>query len=94
MELELKALMQSAEKEFGHSITLTEQQLKSALDANLAIQARAEPGGTAVGSMNNMIAECRQKLADHHAYNQSRKLYFASKQQSVWERAMKEVGQK
>lgn len=93
MELELKTLMQSAEKEFGHSITLTEQQLKSALDVNLAIQARTEPGGTAVGSMNNMIVECRQILANHHAYNQSRKLYFASKQQSVLESAMKEVGQ-
>jgi len=92
MELELKTLMQSAEKEFGHSITLTEQQLISALDVNLAIQARTEPGGTAVGSMNNMIAECRQKLANHHESNQSSLFYFASKQQSVLERAMKEVG--
>jgi argininosuccinate lyase len=94
MELDHQILMQSAEKEFGHSITLTEKQLKSALDVSLAIQARTEPGGTAVDSMNNMIAECRQQLADHHAYNQSRKLYFADEQQSVLERAMKEVGQK
>ena len=93
MELELKTLMQSTEKEFGHSITLTERQLKSALDVNLAIQARTEPGGTAVNSMDNMIAECRQKLADYHAYNQSSLVYFASKQKSVLERAMKEIGQ-
>jgi len=43
--------------------------------------------------MDNMIAECRQKLADHHAYNQSSLVYFAGKQQSVLERAMKEIGQ-
>jgi argininosuccinate lyase len=93
MALDHKTLMQSAERIFGYSITLTEQQLKSALDVTLAIQARIEPGGTAVDSMNNMIAECRQKLADHHAYNQSSLVYFASKQKSVLERAMKEVGQ-
>jgi argininosuccinate lyase len=94
MELDHQTLMQSAERVIGHPIILTEQQLKSALDVNLAIQARTEPGGTAVDSMNNMIAECRQKLANHHESNQSRKLYFDSKQQSVLERAMKEIGQK
>jgi argininosuccinate lyase len=94
MGLGLKTLVQSAEKEFGHSIMLTEQQLKSALDVNLAIQARTEPGGTAADCMNNMIAECRQKLANHHENNQSSLVYFASKEQSVLERAMKEVGQK
>ncbi|MEQ1546838.1 argininosuccinate lyase [Methyloglobulus sp.] len=94
MELDHKALLLASENVIGYSITLTEQQLKSALDVTIAIQARTEPGGTAIGSMNNMIAECRQKLVDHHAYNQSRKLYFASKQQSVLERAMKEIGQK
>jgi argininosuccinate lyase len=94
MELELKALMQASENVIGYSITLTEQQLKSALDVNFAIQTRSEPGGTAVESMNNMIAECRQQLAKYHEKNQSRKVYFASKQQSVLERAMKEIGQK
>jgi len=94
MELDHKTLMQTAEKVFGHSITLTEQQLKSALDVNLAIQARTEPGGTAVDSMNNMIAECRQKLATHHENNQSSLVSFASKQQSVLKLAMKEIDQK
>jgi len=93
MELDPKTLMQSAEKQFGHAITLTEAQLKSALDVNAAIQARTEPGGTAVDSMNDMITECRRMLADHHADNESRKLYFAAKQQSVLERAMKEAGE-
>ncbi|NOS74265.1 MAG: argininosuccinate lyase [Methyloglobulus sp.] len=93
MELDHKSLMQSAERVFGYSITLTEQQLNAALDVNLAIQARKEPGGTAVDSMNNMIAECRQQLAKYHAYNQSSLVYFASKQQSVVELAMKEIGQ-
>ncbi|MEQ1546354.1 argininosuccinate lyase [Methyloglobulus sp.] len=93
LELELKTLVQCAERVFGYSITLTEQQLKSALDVTIAIQARTEPGGTAIGSMNNMIAECRQKLADHHDNNQSSIVYFACKQKSILERAMKEVGQ-
>lgn len=93
MELDHQTLMRSAERDVGHSITLTDQQLKSALDVNLAIQARTEPGGTAVDSMNNMVNECRQKLANHHEKNQSRKTYFASKEKSVLELAMKEIGQ-
>jgi argininosuccinate lyase len=93
MALDHKTLMQSAERIFGYSITLTEQQLKSALDVTIAIQARIEPGGTAVESMNTMIAECRQQLANHHENNQSSLVYFASKQESLLERAMKEVGQ-
>jgi hypothetical protein len=40
-----------------------------------------------------MIAECRQQLANVHEKNQSSLVYFAHKQQSVLERAMKEVGQ-
>jgi argininosuccinate lyase len=93
MELDHKTLMQASENVIGYSITLTEQQLKSALDVTIAIQARTEPGGTAVDSMNNMIAECRQQLANQHESNQTRKLFFDNKQQSVLERAMKEVGQ-
>ncbi len=92
MELDHKTLMQTAEQLFGHSLTLTEQQLKSALDVNLAIQARTESGGTALESMNNMINDCRRKLANHHEINQFRTLYFVSKQQSILERAMKEIG--
>lgn len=92
MELDHKTLVQTAEQLFGLSLTLTERQLTSALDANLAIQARTEPGGTAVESMNNMINDCRRKLANHHEINQFRKHYFASKQQSILERAMKEIG--
>ena len=56
MALDHKTLMQSAERIFGYSITLTEQQLKSALDVNLAIQARIEPGGTAVDSSTTVLS--------------------------------------
>jgi argininosuccinate lyase len=93
LELDHKTLMQSAEKVLGHPITFTEQQFKSALDASSAIQARTEPGGTAVDCMNNMIAECREKLVNHHIQNQANTVYFAGKQQAVLERAMKEIGQ-
>lgn len=92
LQLDHQTFVLSAEKEFGHSITLTEQQFKSALDVDVAIQARTEPGGTAVGSMKTMVDECSQKLAEHHASNQSRQLYIANKEQSVLERAMKEIG--
>ena len=92
MELDHQSLTQFAEKVIGHSINLTEQQLKSALDVTIAIQARSEPGGTAVGSMNAMIAECHHKLATHHESNQARNHYFADKQQSLVELAMKEIG--
>ena len=92
LQLDHQTFVLSAEKEFGHSITLTEQQFKSALDVDVAIQARSELGGTAVDSMKAMVNECRQLLAEHHASNQSRLLYIANKEQSVLERAMKEIG--
>jgi argininosuccinate lyase len=92
LQLDYQTLMRSAEKEFGQSLALTEQQFKSALDVNIAIQARTEPGGTAVDSMNTMIDECRQKLADHHVCNQSRQFYLTDKEKSVLELAMKEIG--
>jgi argininosuccinate lyase len=91
-QLDLKTLMQSAEKVLGHAIRLTEQQLKAALNANLAIQARTEPGGTATPCMDNMIAECQEKLANHHEKNQANQDYFSSKQHYLLERAMKEIG--
>jgi argininosuccinate lyase len=93
MELDHKALLLASENIIGYAITLTEQQLKFALDVNFAIQARKEPGGTAGESINNMIAECRQRLTSVHEKNQSSLVYFVNKQQSVLERAMKEVGQ-
>jgi argininosuccinate lyase len=93
LELDHKTLIQSAEKVLGHSISVTEQQLKTALDANLAIQSRSEPGGTATPCMDSMIAECREKLTSHHRKNQANTVYFANKQQTVLDRAMKEIGQ-
>jgi argininosuccinate lyase len=93
LELDHKTLLQSAEKILGQPITVTEQQFKSALDASLAIQARTEPGGTAVDCMNDMTAECRQKLVNHQLKNQANTVYFAGKQLAVLERAMKEIGQ-
>jgi len=92
LELDLKTLIQSAEKVLGHSITVTEQQLKTALDANLAIQSRSESGGTATPCMDSMIAECKEKLTSHHRKNQASTVYFANKQQTVLDRAMKEIG--
>ena len=92
MELDHKTLMQSAEKVLGQPITLTEQQLKVALDSSLAIQARSEPGGTATHCMDNMIAECRETLERCHEKNQANKIYFASRQHELLERAKKEVG--
>uniref|UniRef100_UPI000B35FC7C argininosuccinate lyase n=1 Tax=Crenothrix polyspora TaxID=360316 RepID=UPI000B35FC7C len=92
LELDHKTLMQSAEKVLGYAIKLTEQQLKTALDISLAIQARAEPGGTATHCMNNMIAECRKKLGNHHEKNQANRSYFTRKQYDLLERAKKEVG--
>ncbi len=90
LELDHKLVMQSTEKVLGHSVSVTEQQLKSALDANLAIQARSEPGGTATPCMDSMIAECREKLTSHHQKNQANIVYFANKQQAVLDRARNE----
>jgi argininosuccinate lyase len=90
-ELDHEILMQAAVKVLGRPITLTEQQLKAALDASLALQARTQPGGTAMDSMNSMIAECREQLAKHHQKNQTNKIYFAAKQRDLLERAIKAV---
>jgi argininosuccinate lyase len=91
-ELDYEHLMQSAVTVLGRSIALTEQQLKAALNANLALQARTQPGGTAMGCMNTMIAECREQLAKHHEKNQANKIYFAAKQRDLLERAIKAIG--
>ncbi len=92
LELDHKTLRQSAEKVLGQAISLTDQQLKTALNARLAIQARTEPGGTATHCMNKMIAECREKLANCHEKNQANQSYFVSRQQDLLERAKQEAG--
>lgn len=92
LELDDKTLMQAAEKVLGQRIAITEAQLKIALDASHAIQARTEPGGTATCSMNNMLTECREQLENYQHKNQANKIYFASKQHDLLERAIKEVG--
>jgi argininosuccinate lyase len=92
LELDHENLMQSAVKVLGRSIALTEQQFKAALDASLALQARTQPGGTAMDCMNTMINECREQLAKHHQKNQGNKVYFAVKQRDLLERAMKAIG--
>lgn len=91
-ELDYETLMQSAVSVLGRSIALTEQQFKAALDASQALQARTQPGGTAIGSMNTMINECRELLAKHHQKNQANKVYFEVKQRDLLERAMKTIG--
>jgi argininosuccinate lyase len=92
MELNHETLSHFGEIVLGQPVSITEAQLKSALDACHAIQARSEPGGTAIPCMNNMIAECRERLESCHEKNQANKIYFASKQHDLLERANKEVG--
>ncbi|MGZ8184357.1 MAG: 2-phosphosulfolactate phosphatase XcbC [Methylobacter sp.] len=91
-ELDHETLMRAAIKVLGRPIALTEKQLKAALDASLALQARTQPGGTAMDCMNTMIAECREQLAKHHQKNQANKIYFAAKQRDLLERAIKAIG--
>lgn len=91
LELDAKILVQTAETLFGRPITLSEQQLASMLDFNLAIQARLEPGGTADESMQTMIAECREKLTTYRDNNLSRKEQVSTKEHSVLALAGKEA---
>jgi argininosuccinate lyase len=91
-ELDHETLMQAAVTVLGRPITLTKKQFKAAVDANQALQARTQPGGTAMDSMNTMIAECREQLARHHQKNQNNKVYIAAKQRDLLERAMKAIG--
>jgi argininosuccinate lyase len=90
-ELSYENLMQSAVKALGRPIALTEQQFNAALDANLALQARTQPGGTAPDSMNSMIAECREQLAIHHQKCQANTIHFADKQRDLLERARRQL---
>jgi argininosuccinate lyase len=92
LELDHQTLSRFGEIVLGKPVSITEAQLKIALDAYHAIQARTEPGGTANHSMNNMIAECREKLESCHKKNQANLIYFASRQHDLLERAKKEVG--
>lgn len=91
-ELDYENLMQSAVTVLGRSIALTEQQFKAALDASLALQARTQPGGTSMDSMNTMINECLEQLAKHHQKNQANKVCFAAKQRDLLERAIEAIG--
>ncbi len=92
LELDHQTLYHFGEIVLGQRISITEALLKIALDASHAIQARTEPGGTATHCMDNMIAECREKLDDFHEKNQTSIIYFASRQHDLLERAKKEVG--
>jgi argininosuccinate lyase len=92
MELDRETLSHFGEIVLGQPVSITEAHLKSALDACHAIQARSEPGGTATHCMDNMIAECRETLERCHEKNQANKIYFASRQHELLERAKKEVG--
>jgi argininosuccinate lyase len=92
MELDRETLSHFGEIVLGQPVSITEAQLKSALDACHAIQARSEPGGTATHCMDNMIAECRERLESCQNKNQAHKIYFASRQHDLLERAKKEVG--
>lgn len=92
LELDHETLSHFGEIVLGQPVSITEAQLKSALDACHAIQARSEPGGTATPCMNNMISECHEKLENYHENNQANKIYFATKQLDLLERAKKEIG--
>jgi len=92
LELDHQALSHFGEIVLGQAVSITEAQLKIALNACHAIEARIEPGGAATPCMDDMIAECREKLNDFHEKNQAEKTYFATKQHDLLERAKKEVG--
>ena len=92
-ELDYQKVKISAEKLFGWAISLTEQQFNSALEINSAIQARTEPGGAAVTSMNTMIAECRQQLANFRESNLSMQERFNGKVQALMDAARHEACQ-
>ena len=92
MELDHETLIHFGEIDLGQPVSITEAQLKIALDACHAIQLRTEPGGTAIHCMDNMIAECREKLESCHEKNQANQIYFASRQHDLLDRAKKEAG--
>jgi argininosuccinate lyase len=77
----------------GTRIALTENQLRTALDAYQALQARKESGGTAVSCMDRMVAECRKRLDSFHGKIQAHKSYLAARLRNLLARAEKEAGQ-
>lgn len=62
-ELTAAELNQAAEAVLGESLVISVEQLKAALDPYQALQQRTEIGGTAIQSMNEMIADCYTQLA-------------------------------
>jgi argininosuccinate lyase len=92
LDLDHQTLSHFGEIVLGQPVSITKAQLKIALDACHAIEARIEPGGTATPCMDDMIAECREKLNDFHEKNQAENTCFATKQHDLLERAKKEVG--
>ncbi|MGZ8194934.1 MAG: 2-phosphosulfolactate phosphatase XcbC [Methylosarcina sp.] len=77
----------------GQRLSMTENQLRAALDAHQALQARKEPGGTATSCMDHMLRECWERLEGFHGKIQADKIYLATRLQDLVARAEKETGQ-
>lgn len=77
-ELTPDNLNHAAEIVLGQSLVISAVQLKNALDSRQALQARTEIGGTAIESMNHMIADCQLQLAGINEATQKNKTYFAT----------------
>jgi argininosuccinate lyase len=76
----------------GRDLALTEDQLRMALDAHRALEARKEPGGTAVVCMDRMIGECRERLESFYGNIQTERSFLAARLQDLQGRAEKEAG--
>lgn len=76
----------------GRRLAITDNQLSMALEAHRALEARKEPGGTAVACMDRMMAECRERLDGFHGKLQADSARLATRRQDLLVRAEKEAG--
>ncbi|HLB49025.1 MAG TPA: argininosuccinate lyase, partial [Anaerolineales bacterium] len=67
-------LLDAAAEETQHAASLqhlTPEDIADALDPASIVAARTGPGGAAESSVTQMIAECRDTLADHHQWREA-----------------------
>ena len=83
--LTAETLNQAANTVLGQPLSITDAQLKTALDPYQALQARSEIGGTAIASMNTMLTDCHERLLEFSKKIQANKMYFTAKQRAILE---------
>lgn len=60
--IDASILNEAAVSALGHEITVSDEDIRQALDPGWSVESRTEPGTAATGSMDTMLSDCEKKL--------------------------------